>query len=375
MNGADAGFKGTSQSCKVYAAQDFTVILGANMGDAAAADETACPGDIYMLGHDAEEARLIHGGVAHLTDGGSDARQVVTTGSAVGSPGDPVNVMGRLTLMAENGSLLEVIVLNCGGQRYIRALGPLLHRREYTLIETQCDIHDAELADIACVSFTRGTRITMANGLQSRVEELQRGDRVLTRDHGAQEIRWIGRQTVRAHGAFAPIVITQGAMNNSGDLILSPDHRLFIYQRRDELGVGRAEVLIKAKYLVNDDTIYQREGGFVEYFHILFDKHEIIFAEGIQAESLLVSGHTMAALPQDMASEVAARFPRRAKQQRMGAEADRSLMKGRDPAEVLRRASTGCERPSGPSFRSRRRTRKNAGALGYIGSNHDSGML
>ncbi|MEM9524605.1 MAG: Hint domain-containing protein, partial [Pseudomonadota bacterium] len=163
--------------------------------------------------------------------------------------------------------------------------------------------------------------------------------------------------------------------NNSGDLILSPDHRLFIYQRRDELGVGRAEVLIKAKHLVNDDTIYQREGGFVEYFHILFDKHEIIFAEGIQAESLLVSGHTMAALPHDMANEVTARFPKRAKQQRLGAEADRSLMQGRDPAEVLRRASMGCERPSGPSLGSRRRSRKNAGTFGYAGSNHDSGML
>ncbi|MGB1695952.1 MAG: Hint domain-containing protein, partial [Paracoccaceae bacterium] len=36
------------------------------------------------------------------------------------------------------------------------------------------------------------------------IEELNAGDEILTRDAGVQEIRWIGRVTMRASGAFAP---------------------------------------------------------------------------------------------------------------------------------------------------------------------------
>ena len=57
------------------------------------------------------------------------------------------------------------------------------------------------------------------------------GDRVLTSDDGVQAIRWIGVTTLRATGALAHIVIEAGALNNEHDLVVSPDHRLFIYQR------------------------------------------------------------------------------------------------------------------------------------------------
>ena len=60
---------------------------------------------------------------------------------------------------------------------------------------------------------------------------------------------------------FALICIKAGTLNNDNDLIISPDHRLFIYQRSDELGAGRAELLVKVRYLLNGDTVFTKTGG------------------------------------------------------------------------------------------------------------------
>ena len=150
------------------------------------------------------------------------------------------------------------------------------------------------------MSFTRSTLITLANGIQKPIEQLNIGDRVLTRDHGPREIRWIGQQTVRATGSFAPIIIKKGTLNNENDLTVSPNHRLFIYQRKDRLRAGRAEVLVKAKLLVNGVNVVQSAGGFVEYYQLLFDNHEIIYAEGIAAESMFVDTQIKAYLPADI---------------------------------------------------------------------------
>ena len=87
------------------------------------------------------------------------------------------------------------------------------------------------------------------------------GDRVLTRDDGPQKVQWIGQNTVRAVAEFALICIKAGTVNYDDDLIISPDHRLYIYQRSDELGAGRAELLVKVRYLLNGDTVFTKTGG------------------------------------------------------------------------------------------------------------------
>lgn len=52
-----------------------------------------------------------------------------------------------------------------------------------------------------------------------------------------------------------------------------PQHRVLVRDIRAQLMFGEEEVLVAAKDLINDVTIYRREGGDVEYFHILFDHH------------------------------------------------------------------------------------------------------
>lgn len=132
--------------------------------------------------------------------------------------------------------------------------------------------------------FVRGTEIDTENG-PVPVEHLKVGDLVRTADSGFQPLRWVGTRRVAAQGDFAPILFTKGAMGNDTDLRVSPQHRILLSGWRAELFFGQPEVLASAKSLVNGDTILREVGGEVEYFHILFDQHELVYSAGIETES------------------------------------------------------------------------------------------
>lgn len=102
---------------------------------------------------------------------------------------------------------------------------------KYQLVEIDIETQAERFAQTGCVFFAKGTRISIHDGSLRTIETLTAGDKVITRDGGMQEIRWIGHQTVRADGEFAPVIIKKGVLHNEADLILSPEHRLFIFQR------------------------------------------------------------------------------------------------------------------------------------------------
>jgi hypothetical protein len=105
---------------------------------------------------------------------------------------------------------------------------------------------------------------------------------------------------------FAPIVITKGALGNERELVVSPAHKMLITGWRTELMFGCDEVLASAKALANGETIYRRPVEEVEYFHILLDRHEIIFAEGSATESFYLDS---ASIIDEAALELMALFP------------------------------------------------------------------
>lgn len=158
------------------------------------------------------------------------------------------------------------------------------------------------------VCFGRGTMIVTNTG-EKAIEDLVAGDKVLTKDNGLQDIRWIGSRTVPAKGKLAPIMIKAGAMSNDRDLMVSPQHRMVVEGWKSELLFGEREVLTAAKHLVNNDTIYVKEGGEVEYFHMLFDAHEIVFANGAASESFHPGEVGMDALVSEAREDVYALFP------------------------------------------------------------------
>lgn len=325
------------QTLPVFRATDFCVTDGANLGDALSFADELMLDDIYTLHEGAPQTLL----AISQSDG---TGFVIAAGSDIGTVGDPLHLDCAITLMGPDSTTFDAVVLvevNAAGDNieniYLLALAPLDPHSQYRLVGVDPLAARARMAEVACVSFTRGTRITMASGQQCLIEDLKVGDKVLSRDDGPQAVRWIGQTTMRAVGDFAPILITKGTLNNENDLIVSPNHRLFIYQRVDEVRAGRSEVLVKAKHLINGDTVRRNEGGFVDYFQLLFDDHQIIFAEGIAAESLLLDERTTPALPDDV---VHGDVPLHAKRTHEDFEIGSDTSNNADMAERLRRSSS-----------------------------------
>jgi hypothetical protein len=158
------------------------------------------------------------------------------------------------------------------------------------------------------VCFARGTLVHTARG-RVPVEDIKPGERIQTRDNGVQTVRWAGSRRVAATGKFAPILIRQGFLANERDLLVSPQHRMLLLGWRPELFTGEPEALAAAKMLVDGCGVVQREGGMVEYFHILFDRHEIILAENCWSESFQPGQMAMDALGDASRSELFALFP------------------------------------------------------------------
>ncbi len=158
------------------------------------------------------------------------------------------------------------------------------------------------------VCFTSGTQIATVSG-DRRIEDLVAGDLVLTMDRGYQPIRWIVSSKVPATGDLAPILIRKGALGNDRDLRVSPQHRMLLQGWQAEMLFGEEEVLATAKSLVNDHSILRDEGGEVEYFHMLFDTHEIIYAAGAPSESFHPGEQGWKALDQATRDEILTLFP------------------------------------------------------------------
>jgi hypothetical protein len=159
---------------------------------------------------------------------------------------------------------------------------------------------------VAC--FTSGTLIKTQSG-EVAIEDLTKGDMVLTMDHGYQPIRWIGSSKCAATGDLAPILIRKGALGNTRDLRVSPQHRMLLSGWHAEVLFGEREVLATAKSLVNDHSILREEGGEVEYFHMLFDSHEIVYAEGAPSESFHPGAEGWKALDMATRNEILELFP------------------------------------------------------------------
>ncbi|KAB7615477.1 hypothetical protein F9L33_01545 [Amylibacter sp. SFDW26] len=183
------------------------------------------------------------------------------------------------------------------------------------------------------VCFTRGTMIVTDQG-EKKIEDLKVGDMVLTKDNGLQEMKWIGSRTVPAQGNFAPIMIKAGALANDRDLMVSPQHRMVVEGWQSELLFGEREVLAAAKHLVNNDTIYVNEGGEVEYFHMLFDHHEIVFANGAASESFHPGEVGINALTDEARDEIFTLFPELRDDATSYGPAARTSLKGHE-AKVL----------------------------------------
>ena len=309
----------------VYPASAVVACDGVTKGEALSFADELVMDDVFQIDSDAKLSPL-----DLMSDAGGLQRANATENT--------VHLDCCLTLMAPDGAAQDALVLvevedHSVAQIFLLPLGELQPLVSYRLVGVERHTATRRFAQAASGSFARGTHITMADGQMRQIETLQAGDMVLTRDAGKQPIRCVMQATLRATGNFAPVVILKDALHNENDLILRPDHRLFIYQREDHLGAGRAEVLIKARQLVDHITVIRRRGGFIDYFQLIFDEHHIIYAEGIAAESHLVDPRTRHALPDGVLS------PDHAHRPHLDYEVKDNLIATTQAAALLRKAS------------------------------------
>ncbi len=221
----------------------------------------------------------IDGGPAQIFDASANYNATITYVDGTTQSFTAVifqDVNGNTYLAPEFSANADMVALEAGAIRSISL--DSLEGNTYSGMEASRESWDF----VTC--FVRGTEIRTGRG-PVPIERLVPGDLVWTVDRGLRPLRWVGRRRVSAAGALAPVLIRAGALGNNCDMRVSPQHRILLSGWRAEMYLGLSETLAAAKHLVNGRDILRAYGGMVEYFHIMFDRHELVHAAGIVSES------------------------------------------------------------------------------------------
>lgn len=270
--------------------------------------------NLLIAGNSVQTALIAADDSVTLAPGGSKTIDVLANDTGSGNStlaithinGQPVSPGSTITLATG-----QQITLNADGTLTILADADT---EAVNFTYTVGNGNGSGVSDVAFVTvnsvpcFAAGTLIATPSG-QVPVENLRVGDLVLTQDDGAQPLRWSGRREVAATGDFAPVRISAGAFGAHGELWLSPQHRVLVRDPLAELLFGDIEVLVAAKDLVNGRTVTRMEGGTVDYVHILFDRHQVVWSEGLASESFLPGPQVMQGFDAPVLAEICALFP------------------------------------------------------------------
>ena len=136
--------------------------------------------------------------------------------------------------------------------------------------------------------FLKGTKIQTAEG-ERKIEDLKIGDLLPTMFGGLRPIQWIGRYPIKRSDPSKPWVkdalpirIAPSALAPNvphTDLYVTGGHSLLI-----------DGVLVPAELLINGTTITRdemREYDELEFLHIKLESHDVVYAEGVPAETLI----------------------------------------------------------------------------------------
>ena len=185
------------------------------------------------------------------------------------------------------------------------------------------------------ICFAEDTLITTARG-DRPVQEMEVGDLVMTRDNGLQALRWTGRrqlcgETLTRQERLRPVRIAAGALGDgvpATDLMVSPQHRVLLRSRIANRMFGAAEVLCPAKHLLDLPGIeIVADLAGITYVHLLFDRNEVLFSNGAEAESLFTGPEAFRAVTAEQLAEILSILP--------------DLPQGRDPVACCRPVITG----------------------------------
>lgn len=164
-------------------------------------------------------------------------------------------------------------------------------------------------AQNTAVCFAAGTLIRTPAG-DIPVEKLRVGDLVTTKDNGPKRLLWsvmraLDNSALEAAPHLKPVLLQAGALGGERPLIVSPQHGVVKM-------INGEEVLVRAKHLAEEGeprVRRMRGARSVTYVHLMFEQHEIIFAEGRPAESFYPGPMALRALQPDAIREFIEIFP------------------------------------------------------------------
>lgn len=152
------------------------------------------------------------------------------------------------------------------------------------------------MPEFATSGIAQGSLVETARG-PVLARDLRLGDRLLTRDHGLQPVRWIGTSTVMYDDEppaeagtlrLGPVRIRAGALGSNpdaGNLILAPGQRLLARSPLNELLFGASEVLAAAGHVTHLDGVDVAPRSVGRWTHILLDHHDLVRVNGLWMES------------------------------------------------------------------------------------------
>ena len=273
VSGGDTVFLGTSNTYTGGTAVSGGTMLEIGVAGAAGTGAIALSGT---------------GNTLRLDQASSFSLNNVITGFAAGDVLDFTTLPYSITIFGHTSFSTAAL----SGTRLFVANLPFLDNLTLTGIApgtsfvTSPDSGTGTLVTIAC--FAAGTRIATERG-KIAVEHLRVDDMALTASGGRRSVRWIGHRRIdlARHPdprLAQPIRIRADAFADGvpkRDLLVSPDHALLI-----------DGMLIPARLLANGATVL-RDPGFstIQYFHVELDRHDILLAEGLPAESFLDTGN------------------------------------------------------------------------------------
>lgn len=276
------------------------------------AGDSSYDSSVLIAGNSAQTALIANDDTMEVAPGG--ARTIDVLANDTGPSGATLEIthINGIALGVSNSVSLpsgETVTLNPDGTLTVSAnAGEQTVNFSYT-VGDGTGLSDTAFVTVEVVPcFVAGTAILTPGG-EVAVETLEPGDLIVTRDNGVQPLRWVGRRRVAASGDLAPIRIAAGTFGDHDELLVSPQHRILIRDALSELLFGEPEVLVAAKHLMNDHSVRRIEGGSVDYVHLMFDAHQLVFSAGLATESFQPGPQTSASFEDAALRELRAIFP------------------------------------------------------------------
>lgn len=251
-------------------------------------------------------AHTVHDGgglIANGTEVEAESIMCLQKVDEFGNPlGDPFNV----TVFSKNGDYGDIWGFSTSEVMENGALYEKISGSNYG---------SSRYVDLTC--FCAGTQVETQAG-PVPVERLRVGDMVRVLAGGFRPLRMVlARRIDMAELLFQPrlhpVRITAGSMGQGlphRDLLVSRQHRMLVASQVAQRMFGVPQVLVAAaKLTALPGIVFDIPIASLTYVHLIFDRHELICAEGCPSESLYLGMQAVETLQPEARAELQAIFP------------------------------------------------------------------